>query len=234
MHFIQQGIEALLHLAFPHLCEGCGNDMNDREALICIRCHARLPRTNFQQYPSNPVERLFWGRLPLLHATAQYYFSKASMMQQLMHEIKYRGNRELAIYLGTLIGTQLASSPNFSSVDALVPLPLFAQRERQRGYNQASLLCKGIAAVMQVPVGEQWIIRTSASESQTSKGRVDRWLNMEGRFSLQDPEAAKNKHLLLVDDVITTGATLEACGRELLKAPGARLSVAALCVAGSS
>lgn len=178
---------------------------------------------------NNPVEKLFWGRLPITIGTAQYYFTKESMMQRLMHQVKYRGNKELGIYLGKLMGASLLESNRFQDLEALVPLPLHAAKEKRRGYNQAALLAEGISSVLNLPVLNTAIIRTDDTESQTKKNRIQRWLNMENRFRVADADAISNKHLLLIDDVVTTGATLEACGRELLVTAGTRLSVATLC-----
>jgi ComF family protein len=151
------------------------------------------------------------------------------MMQHLMHQFKYKGNKEIGLYLGRLMGNTLAASNRFMYVDALIPLPLFKSKEHKRGFNQATVLCQGIAAVLNKPVLNEVVCRNTSTETQTKKGRVDRWLNIEGRFSLINEKEIKGKHVLLVDDVVTTGATLEACGRELLKAENLRLSVATLC-----
>jgi ComF family protein len=180
-------------------------------------------------HPNNPIEKIFWGRLPVTYATAQYYFTKESLMQHLMHQLKYRSNKELGIYLGRLMGHALTGSNRFSSMDALIPLPLFPAKEKKRGYNQATVLCEGMASVLQKPVLKGVIQRVSYTDSQTKKNRVQRWQNMEGRFELVDPKAIENKHVLLVDDVITTGATLEACGREIIQTQNVQLSIATLC-----
>jgi ComF family protein len=222
--------DSFLHLLFPHLCAGCGNDILNEDSVLCMRCIDAMPETNFELYPNNPVEKTFWGRLPLVSATAQFYFTKESLMQQLMHQFKYKRNKELGIQLGRIMGEQIKQSGRFE-VDALIPLPLFPAKEKRRGYNQATLLCQGMASVMNIPVLDKVIIRPQHTETQTKRGRIERWKNMEGKFFLSNKEAICNKHILLVDDVITTGATLEASGNELLKAEGVRLSVATLCVA---
>src|SRR5687767_261975 len=137
--------DALLHLAFPHTCAGCGTDLTDVDHQLCIRCLDELPATNFHHYSNNPVEKIFWGRVPVTHATALYYFTSPSLVQHLMHQLKYRGNKELGLYLGRLMGHTLQQSNRFLHVDALVPLPLSPEKERKRGYNQSALLCQGIA-----------------------------------------------------------------------------------------
>jgi ComF family protein len=223
--------ESVLQLFFPHVCSGCGNDILSRESSLCMRCMAAMPETNFDIYPGNPVEKIFFGRLPLVCATAQFYFTKESLMQHLMHQFKYKGNKELGLQLGKIMGDRLKESGRFDSVNALIPLPLFPVKERKRGYNQATVLCKGMQESMGIPVIETAIIRPQHTETQTKKGRIERWKNIEGKFVLFNQDTIKNKHLLLVDDVITTGATLEACGTELLKAPGVTLSIATLCIA---
>lgn len=228
MRFIEEIKNSFLHLIFPHVCAGCGSDLVGVNKL-CLRCHEELPATAFHLHPNNPIEKLFWGRLPVTYATAQYYFTKQSLVQRLMFRFKYRGDKELGLFLGRMIGYQLNETNRFREIDVLVPLPLFASKERTRGYNQATLLCEGIAEILQKPVLKNAVVRTTYTESQTKKRRVERWQNMEGRFYLVDEVSVKGKHILLVDDVITTGATLEACGLELLKGENVRLSIATLC-----
>lgn len=224
--------ESLLHLLFPHICDGCGSDLISKESVLCMRCIEALPQTDFEFHPGNPVEKKFYGRLPLQHASAFCYFGKESLMQQMVHQVKYRGNRELGIQLGKLMGDALKKAGRFD-VDVLIPLPLFPDKERKRGYNQSLLLCEGIATQLNKPVLKDIISRPQHTETQTKKGRIERWKNIEGKFSLISPEAIRQKHVLLVDDVITTGATIESCGSELLKADDVKLSVAALCYAYS-
>ncbi|WP_240040738.1 ComF family protein [Pseudocnuella soli] len=231
LHELKQTADILLHLIFPHCCTGCGNDMLQANQVLCTTCADALPRTHFEHHANNPIEKIFWGRLPITYASAQYFFTKDSVMQNLMHALKYRGNKEVGLWLGKTIGAQLFSTNRFMQVDALVPLPLYPEKEHQRGYNQARVLCDGMAQAMQKPVLHQAVIRTHHTESQTKKTRVERWQNMEGRFLVADPGALQGKHLLLVDDVVTTGATLEACGRCLLDVPDVRLSIATLCCA---
>jgi ComF family protein len=222
--------ESLLHLLFPHVCSGCGSDLLSEESMLCMRCVDAMPETNFELHANNPVEKKFWGRLPLVSATAQFYFTKESLMQHLMHQFKYKGNKELGLQFGRIMGDQLQRSNRFYP-DVLIPLPLFPAKEKRRGYNQATVLCNGISESMKIPVLDKAIIRPHHTETQTKKGRVERWKNMEGKFVLTNAEAIRNKHVLLIDDVVTTGATLEVCGNELLKAENTRLSIATLCTA---
>ena len=221
--------DSVLHLLFPHVCTGCGSDILSESSVLCMRCIDAMPETNFELHAGNPVEKLFWGRIQLNAGTAQFYFTKESLMQHLMHQFKYKSNKELGLQLGRLMGEQLLKSGNYN-VDALIPLPLFPAKEKRRGYNQASLLCKGMSEVMNIPVLTNVVTRPEHTETQTKKGRIERWKNVEGKFVVADANAIQDKHLLLVDDVVTTGATLEACGMTLLNAGNVKLSIAALCV----
>lgn len=198
--------------------------------MLCLHCISSLPETHFEHYSNNPIERKFYGRIPVSAATAQYYFSRDSILQRLVHQLKYKSNKELGYLLGILIGASLKRSGRFKA-DALVPLPLFKSRERKRGYNQSHILCEGISRELQLPILKNIIIRPDHTETQTHKGRIERWKNIEGKFRLIDPVAITGKHILLVDDVVTTGATLESCGSELLKAENITLSLACLCYA---
>ena len=230
MNLLSEIRDSLLHLIHPVICCGCGSELPGKEGQLCIRCMESLPETRFEHLGGNPVEKKFWGRLPVQVAAAHYYFSRETLIQHLVHELKYKGNRDIGLQLGKIMGDTLMKSGRFL-IDALVPLPLFPAREKKRGYNQASVLCEGIAASLKVPVLKDIVLRSHHTETQTRKGRIERWQNMAGKFVLRNPDSVRNRHVLLVDDVITTGATLEACGAELLKAEGLQLSIATLCYA---
>jgi ComF family protein len=218
----------MLHLFFPHTCVGCGTDVIDHDQLLCLHCLNHLPATNFFNQPNNPVEQVFYGRIPVANAGAGYFFTKDSLLQNLIVQLKYKGNKQIGFYLGQLFGNFLIKCDRFKQVDGLVPLPLNPRREKNRGYNQATMLCNGISSVLKKPVIEKAVVRSVYTETQTHKGRISRWENMDGIFEVKNPSALENKHILLVDDVVTTGATLEACGSEILKVPGTTLSVATL------
>ncbi len=225
---IQSSLNDFVHLIFPHICTGCGSDILDNHHQLCLRCLSELPVTNFFAQPGNPVERKFYGRLPIRNAGAGYFFTKNSLIETLIYELKYKGNRDIGFYLGQLLAKFLSDNNRFSEADALVPLPLNARREKKRGYNQATALCNGIASVWKKPVLDKAVVRKVNTETQTHRGRITRWENMEGVFAVADVSAIENKLILLVDDVITTGASLEACGSEILKVTGTALSIATL------
>lgn len=216
-----------LHLFYPHNCEGCGTDIIGDAYFLCARCLHRLPETRFFQSPANPVEKLFYGRLRVTHAAATYYFTKDSLLQHLLIQLKYKGNKEAGYFLGRMMAYALMKTQRFRDVDVLVPLPLNRKKEHIRGYNQAALICEGIAEIWHKPVLKDVVERIKFTETQTHQNRVSRWQNMDGVFAITDENALKNRHILLIDDVITTGATLEACGSTILKAEGASLSIAA-------
>jgi len=218
----------LLHLFFPEVCAGCGGNLPKREQLICVKCQHSLPTTGFEKYANNPIEKIFWGRTTLSTASAHFYFSKHSPLQHILHQLKYSGKKAIGEYFGKSMGRAIGETERFGKIDALVPLPLFASRQKERGFNQAAALCSGIADVLELPVLEHTITRTSPTETQTHKSRIGRWQNMEGKFKLQRENELEHKHALLVDDVITTGATLDACAQELLKVKGISLSIATL------
>lgn len=217
-----------LHLFYPHICLGCGSDLIDKKNLICLYCINELPHTNFAWHKNNPIEKIFTGRIKIMAAHSEFYFSKGTLVQHLIHQLKYNNNKEIGYYLGELMGNSLLRSNRFSNIDYLIPLPLFADKEFKRGYNQAEIICQGIHLSTQIPVMLNNVVRIHPTETQTRKHRAERWENVDGSFSCKNPSSLKGKKLLLVDDVITTGATLEACGQVILQVPGTRISFASL------
>lgn len=224
-------VNSTVHLFYPHLCTGCGSDLLEEDNLLCLKCINDLPHTGFAGIANNPVEKHFWGRLPVTAAHSEFYFSKEFLIQHLIHQLKYKGDTRIGSYLGELMGKNMLGSTRFNSIDALIPLPLYADKERKRGYNQAAIICNGISSVMNVPVLNGHVIRRHATDTQTHKHRTERWENVKGSFMLANENALKGKHLLLIDDVITTGATLEACGSVILELENIKLSIATLAYA---
>lgn len=228
MHFLKNILSDVSHLFYPHLCNGCGSDILGEDHLLCARCIIDLPHTNFAQHADNPIEKIFWGRIPLTAAYSEFYFAKAALIQHLVHQLKYKGNQAMGIYLGELMGKSMMDCNRFNNIDGLVPLPLYPDKERKRGYNQAEVICKGIAAKMNIPILNDILIRQRFTETQTKKHRTERWENVADSFVLLNDSFLIGKNLLLVDDVVTTGATLEASGNTLLKIDGVQLSIATL------
>jgi ComF family protein len=233
MHRLKAGVSDLLHLFFPHTCAGCGSDLLRQGEEVCINCYAGLAETGFAALPGNPVEKIFYGRIALTAASSSYYFTKQSPLQHLVHALKYQDNQDVGLQLGTWMAQHLLASDRFTPMDLLLPMPLYPERLKKRGYNQAEVLCRGMAAVLKVPVRTDIVLRSRPTETQTRKGRTDRWTNVTGSFELCSPGALEGKHLLLVDDVVTTGATLEACAEVILQAQPASLRIATLAWASS-
>jgi len=224
------GIQALADLIYPPCCPACGNVLIRNERAICIHCLQSLPRTQFHLDPENEVAALLWGRFPFQYATAFIYFQKGSRYQNILHAIKYRGQKELGYHMGRLFGLELRDSP-FAAVTLVHPVPLHPRKMRQRGYNQSEWIARGVAEALQVRFETSLLIRTENTVSQTSKNRFDRYRNVSGAFSVKKMSGIEKEHLLLIDDVITTGATLEACADALRKEAGLQLSIAALAYA---
>jgi ComF family protein len=216
---------AFLNLFFPHICYACGSDLVSDHQILCLRCLHRLPYTRFERIPENPIEKIFWGRTAIKHAASLFYFTKGSVVERLLYQLKYRGKKEVGIYCGRLMGEAISNAQVFGEYDGIVPLPLFKKREHQRGFNQAKIIAEGMANVLSIPIFDNAIERVEATETQTRKNRIERWRNMQNRFQLIEPRKIANKRILLVDDVITTGATLESCAMELLKADGVTVGI---------
>ncbi len=231
MQVLKNIVADTLHLFYPHICTGCGSDILEKENLLCLHCINDLPNTHFALHSGNPVEKAFWGRIPVTAAHSQFYFAKESLIQHLIHQLKYKNNKDIGVYMGELMGKALSGSNRFNNIDALVPLPLYPDKERKRGYNQATVICEGMANTMNIPVITNNVIRQRFTETQTRKHRAERWQNVEGSFVVTHPQQLKGKNILLVDDVITTGATIEACGSTILQCEGTKLFVASLAYA---
>lgn len=223
---ISKYLESFISLIYPKLCLVCGSTLFGNEELICTHCRHSLPETNFHKSPGNPVEQLFWGRLPVEHATALLYFDKGSKYRHLIHQLKYNGRKDAGIYLGKLLGSALKKS-TISSLDCIIPIPLHHTKFRRRGFNQSQVIAEGIAEILHIDIYTDILYRKIFTHTQTMRKRYDRWKNVEGIFKCQNPQKIKNKHILIVDDVITTGATMEAAGSVLCSIEGVRLSIAA-------
>lgn len=204
------------NLFYPALCAACGNALKKKEKSICLNCKYTLPFTNFHLQPGNPLEKVFWGRFDFIRAASYLYFKKESRVQQLLHNIKYKGVKEAASLAGNWYGTQLIQEKAFADSDFIIPVPLFNEKQKARGFNQSEYFGKGLSSSLGCILDAGNLVRTRATETQTKKSRFMRWKNVEGTFFVKHPERLENKTIILVDDVITTGATLEACAQTLL------------------
>lgn len=220
-----------LNLFYPTVCAACGERLVVQEKVICTRCLVDMPKTHFHHQQDNPVSQLFWGRAKVENATALFRFQKGSRFQELLHLLKYKGRQDVGIELGRQLGFELKTSELYNNVEVVIPVPLHPKREKKRGYNQAECIAVGIAESMEIMVQSKNLIRNTATETQTKKSRIERWQNVESIFVINNEVELENKHILLVDDVVTTGATLEACVQALLKISGIKVSIAALAMA---
>jgi ComF family protein len=220
-----------LGLIFPLSCAACGNVLLKNEKIICLSCNYHLPRTNFHFDQNNPVAVIFWGRVRIENATAFYFFNKASRFRRLIHELKYKGRKDIGIELGRIFGYEMMASGGFRLIDMVIPVPLHKKKQKKRGFNQSECIARGISEAMKRPLNNSSVIRSVHSSTQTRKTRYDRWLNVEGIFRVTDPQLLTGKHILLVDDVVTTGATIEACATAILEVEETKVSVAVLAVA---
>lgn len=216
-------------LFFPNVCYACGQVLLAHEQAICITCKYNLPYTHFHLDADNPVAKTFKGRVRLEAATSFLYFKKLGVTQRLLHSLKYKGNKEVGITLGKWMGDTLCESDIYNSVDLIMPVPLYKKREQKRGYNQSEMLALGFAESCKKPVSLKHLVRVQNNISQTRLERWTRWTNVQEIFKLENADEIKNKHILLIDDVVTTGATLESCAA--LLTPHCQVSVATLAVA---
>ncbi len=224
-------ISDFISLIFPRICAGCGNSLWKNEEVICQFCEHHLPKTNFHLDPENPVTRIFWGRVRVETGTAFLYFNKGGVVQRLVHQLKYKGRKDIGIFLGSRYGLSLKDSPGFNSADLIVPVPLHRKKFTKRGYNQSEQFAIGLAGTMEIPVNTHLVARIKATETQTRKSRFTRYQNVKEIFSVDSPQNWRGKHLVIVDDVITTGATLESCIQALNAIPEVRISV--VCIAAA-
>jgi ComF family protein len=224
-------INEVIELLFPPVCITCGNRLISQENYLCMDCWLDLPESRFHLDPENKVVRLFWGRVAVENGTSYFQYRKGSRYQKLIHFIKYKGMKELGLNAGHRFGEVLLQSPGFSQTDLVVPVPLHRRKQASRGYNQSEWIAMGIAEAMNKPLSTGNLVRHMHTSTQTRKNRFERWKNVEGIFSIKNNREYENMHILLVDDVVTTGSTLEACAAEILKCPGAKVSIATLAYA---
>jgi len=221
-------INAIINLVFPKVCPSCNRHLTSKESGICLHCASVLPER--LTLDNEEVLQRFYGRLQLEEAFAFLLFKRKGLTQKLLHSIKYKGNKTLALEMGTLFGIRAKQLGLYSSVDVVVPIPLHLSKLRFRGFNQSAFIAQGLASMLAVKLDERAVIRKVKTTTQTKKSRVDRWKNVDQTFEAH-PLSLKGKHVLIVDDVITTGATLESCGQTILAAGAEKISIACLALA---
>lgn len=221
-------INDFLSLIYPRYCPACGILMYQHERGLCRLCLLKLPKSGFHQVSDNKLSQLLGGRVPLEKTLCLYLFEKSGKVQKLVHAIKYKGQKDLAQYLGKLLGNEVKNSIDPGYFDLIIPVPLHPKKEKARGYNQSAEFAKGLARTLKVPLEEQAVFRIKESSTQTRKKKFERWENVEGIFERNHLLDLSNKHLLLVDDVVTTGATIEALWECLKGQADIKVSVACL------
>jgi len=224
-------LEDFVSLFYPRYCRGCFNSLVKGEDLLCTQCLLEMPKSYYHLQQDNPFYMKFRGRLPVRHVMTLYKFVKEGRVQQVLHALKYKQQPELGEMLGRVYGQDLLEAQFKSSFDLIVPVPLHISRRRIRGYNQSEEFGKGLSSILEVPCDDTYMMRSSKTETQTHKTKLSRWENVSQIFHVVNAEAIAEKRVLLVDDVVTTGATLEACGRALVGAGCRELSIA--CIAAT-
>ncbi len=228
---IKRWHNAFWSLLYPDLCTACGAMLYQQEKVLCTKCEYELPRTHFHQKPGNVLEQNFWGRVPVENAAAYFFYKKASPYQQLLYQLKYHGRQDIGEYLGELLGVQLAGVKAYQQLDMIVPVPLHPRKLQKRGYNQSEAIARGLAKQLQLPIEKGCLLRKVYTDTQTRKHRYERFQNIKDVFTVAEAHRLQDKHVLLVDDVITTGSTLEGCILVLHEAARVKVSVASLAYA---
>lgn len=227
--FLKNSFSDFFDLFYPNICLGCSRKLLRGEDVICFRCESELPQTRHWLQADNSLMKRFWGRVVLQEAASLYEFRDGNEVQHLLHQLKYRGRQEVGEYLGKALGNKINESNSpIKNVDLIVPVPLHWKKLKTRGYNQCDSFAKGLSIALNVPWTSTVLERTHENISQTKKKRYDRWGNVADIFSVVDETQLKGKHILLVDDVVTTGATSEACLQTILKAEDTRASFVAI------
>ena len=217
-------------LLYPDLCVICGEPLVENEKFFCFACYLKLPKTNCHLFTENQAIERLAGKVSLEKASSYLYYNKGGIAQKLIAEIKYKGNRNLGKWIGGYLAKDMISSGFFQGIDYVVPVPLHRSKEKKRGFNQAEKIAEGISHVTKIPMETTNVFREKANTSQTKKGVFDRWKNARNLFQLKNPELYNEKHILLIDDVLTTGSTLEAVAQSLLKSQGVKVSILTLAI----
>jgi ComF family protein len=220
-----------ISLFYPRLCVICGELLVADEKHFCLECFLKLPKTNYHSNPDNRAIDRFAGKINLEKGASFLYYDKGGLTQKLIAEIKYRDNRNLGVWIGALLAKEWLSSGFFHNIDYLIPVPLHPKKERKRGFNQAEMIALGISQITGIRINTKNVVRRKANATQTKKNLFERWKNTKGLFEAKDIDFFNNKHVLIVDDVLTTGSTLEAVAQSILKAKNIKLSILSLAIA---
>ncbi|MEX2590782.1 MAG: ComF family protein [Chitinophagales bacterium] len=218
----------LLNLFFPDNCRACGHRLLNGEEIVCLHCCDQLPETDFHLHEPNMMSKLFWGRIDIQYCLAAYFFFKKSSIQKLMHQLKYHGKTEVGSFVGKNYGLKLKHVDFHKAFDLIIPVPLHKRKQKIRGYNQSDFFAAGLSEALGIPWSGEVMKRNIFSQSQTKKSKYQRWDNVSKIFSVEKTDKVKGKHILLVDDVVTTGSTLEACALQLHRAEAAKVSLAVI------
>ena len=228
---IKDWLSSFLSLLFPRCCVVCGRPLAKGEECLCTMCNINLPRTDYHLRKDNPVEKLFWGKIPLERATSFFFYRKGSDFRQILHQLKYGGQKDIGAIMGRYMAAELLASGFFEGVDVILPVPLHKKKQQIPGYNQSEWTARGIAAVTGISIDTESVVRQKNTETQTRKSSFERWENVEGIFRLHHAESLAGKHVLIVDDVLTTGATTVECASCLAEIEGIRISILTLAMA---
>ncbi len=233
MSKITEILKDFFNLFLPYKCTYCGINLYEDEEFVCKSCLNKIPKTHYHKQNISPIDELFMGKVKLEHAFSCYLFTKGSILQSLIHKIKYKNAQELAISLGKEIGFALSETNIPRSINLITSVPLHHKKLKIRGYNQSDLLAKGISEVLNIPFSDNLIKRVVHTSTQTKKNREQRWNNVKNAFEIIEPKNVENKHIAIVDDVLTTGATLEAAASKLLMCKNAKVSLITLAYASN-
>jgi len=223
--------ESVIHLVYPELCVACNRELPAADTCFCLPCSLRLVPFQMDRPTDNAFTDRFWGRVPVEWGVSAYHFSRKSPVQKALHQLKYRNNPDVGVKMGRHLAVKMKSNPLVPSFDLIIPVPLHQARERLRGYNQSAMFARGISEIMDVPVRTDCVKRVLATSSQTRKKRMERFSNVSEVFAVMKPDVLKGKRILLVDDVLTTGATLELCAAALSQVEGVRTGMATIAIA---
>ena len=224
-------VNDIFNLFFPQVCEVCGSGLVHGETIICIRCFMNLPRTDYHEHPENKTAELFIGLVPFKKASSYFFYTKHSAFTNIIHSLKYEGKQEIGRYFGELFGHELKQSGFCEDIDYIIPVPLHKKRHQERGFNQSLCIAQGLSKATGIMINNKAIERIVYTKTQTKKSKQERFGNVDHIFRLSENHKLDNKHILLLDDVITTGATIESLAQALETVEGISISIASLAIA---